>query len=345
VTDSAAQSAAQILPRLPAPPLAGAGRGENAAVVLSDGRVVVLDSDGKILWTGDSHIRVQGRGSGGVSPIREAAVLYDERGVYVLSVSGATGFSGDGRRLWFSDLRNASGIPAFDDEGMLYSGGTDWILYAWKPEDRPLPQQTLYGPAPEGSYGTGHPPPSSQAGFTEYPDDTHVRRELEHIRREIHAGRVGGNELEWLSYLMEAATGGVRLGNPSSLPTILTERRILALDLLSRIGSGETIPWLVRFLRRENDPLIKAAAARAIGRIGVDPEGFALQAFQAAVTEGEPALNEQFFLSVAVATGALCRFSGPPLSGTGVRILVLLSDPGQRTAVQRHARRELQSLM
>jgi outer membrane protein assembly factor BamB len=144
---------------------------------------------------------------------------------------------------------------------------------------------------------------------------------------------------------MEAATGGIRLGNPSSQPNLLPDRRILALDLLSRIGSGETIPWLVRFLRRENDPIIKAAAARAIGRIGVDPEGFAIQAFQAAVTGGEPVLNEQFFVSVAAATGALCRFSGPPLSGTGVRILVLLSDPGQRPAVQRQARHELQSLM
>jgi outer membrane protein assembly factor BamB len=280
-----------------------------------------------------------------VSPAREVAVIYDEWGVYVLSVSGATGFSGNGMRLWFSEIRNASGIPALDDEGVLYSGGTDWILYAWRPEDRPPPQRTLYGPAPEGSYGLGHPPRSSLAVFSEFFDDNQVRAELELIHREIRAGRVGGNELEWLSYLMETAIGGVRLGAPYSPPKITPARRIMALDLLSLIGSGEMIPWLVRFLGRENDPLIKAAAARAIGRIGIDPDGFAMQAFLAAVTVGEPGSNEQFFISVAAATGALCRFSGPPLSGTGTRILVMLSDPGQRSAVQRQARRELESLM
>jgi hypothetical protein len=56
-------------------------------------------------------------------------------------------------------------------------------------------------------------------------------------------------------------------------------------------------------------------------------------------------MNEQVFVSVAAATGALCRFSGPPLAGTGTRILVILSEPGQRSAVQRQARRELESLM
>jgi outer membrane protein assembly factor BamB len=341
-----ADSQPQVLPRLPSPPLAGVGRGENAAVVLSDGRVVLLDVDGKTLWTGDSHIRVQGRGSGGGAAGKEVEVVYDERGVYVLSVTGATGFSGDGRRVWFTELKNASGIPVLDDEGVLYSGGTDWILYAWQQEDRPLQrQQTLYGPAPEGSYGTGYPPTSSMAAIAEYLDDTELRDELEAIRREILVGRVGGNELEWVSFLMETAIGGVRLGVAYSPPKIAPARRIMALDLLSLIGSRETIPWLVRFLRRENDPLLKAAAARAIGRIGVDPDGFAIQAFMAAVTEGEPGINEHFFISVAAATGALCRFSGPPLSGTGTQILVLLSESVQRPAVQRQARRELQSLM
>jgi outer membrane protein assembly factor BamB len=281
-----------------------------------------------------------------VSPGTAVAVVYDERGVYVLSVSGVTGFSGEGRRLWFSEIRNASGIPALDDEGVLYSGGTEWILYAWQPEDRPLPQQqSLYGPAPEGSYGTGHPQSSSLSAVAEFLDDVQVREELEIIRRGIQAGRVGENELDWLSFLMETATAGVRLGTVFRPPKIIPARRIMALDLLSLIGSRETIPWLVRFLRRENEPLIKAAAARAIGRIGVDPEGYAIQAFMAAVTEGEPGMNEQFFVSVAAATGALCRFSGPPLSGTGTRILVILSEPGQRSAVQRQARRELESLM
>ena len=333
------------LPGLPCGPLAGAVRGGNAALVLADGRVILLSgADGNVLWTADSHIRVQGERGGGFD--NDAAVIFDNRGIYVQSVNGATGFSGDGRRLWFTILRNASGVPAFDDEGVLYSGGKDWILYAWKLEERALPQkQTLYGPAPEGSYGTGHPPPPAYAGFSGVFDDFFLREELETIRKEIQAGRVGENELEWLSRLMETAAGGIRLGNPLSLPRIQSGQRIQALHLLSLIGSTETIPWLVRFFNREIDPVVKAAAARAIGGIGVDPDGIAMKAFLAAVTVLRPEQNEQVFISVAAATGSLCRFSGPPLIETGAKILVMLSDPNQPSAVQRQACLELERLI
>jgi len=326
-------------PRLPSPPLAAACRGDSAAVALADGQVVLLSgADGKALWFADTHIRIQ-QERGTSLPVSEAAVVYDERGIYVLSAYGATSLFADGKRRWFTTLENASGIPAFDDNGVLYSGGADWILYAWKLEERAVRQRrTLYGPAPEGFYGTGIYPPAAFAGYF---DEVQVKRELDSIRREIIAGRVGENEREWLVYLMNVAGSGRQGIFSYNRPRAPIAHRILALQLLSRIGSSETIPWLTRFFKAEDEPLVKAAAARAIGGIGVDT-GIAIQEFLAAAIMATPG-DEQILVSVAAATGALCRFSGPPLFDIGARILVLLSN-NQPQSVQRQARHELEKL-
>jgi outer membrane protein assembly factor BamB len=339
------------LPRLPSPPLAAASRGENAAAVLGNGQMVMLScADGTILWTGDTHIVVQGGlpsgGGGRGAPLQsegaenDATVLFDERGVYALTASGATGFTIDGRRLWYTTLTNASSIPAFDDDGILYSGGKDWILYAWKLENRALKKnQSVYGPAPEGSYGM-MPLPSS-AFYT----DDQTQQQLTDMRREILAGRVGENEGEWLAYLMGIAGGTLRQGVILfAHPKAQLSHRILALQLLARIGSVETVPWLARLFRLEDEPLIKVAAAQAIGGIGIDPNGIAIQEFLSVANGTRPVHDEQVLVSVAAATGALCRFSGPPLSDTGSRILVLLSSINRPPSVQRQALRELREM-
>jgi outer membrane protein assembly factor BamB len=113
---------------------------------------------------------------------------------------------------------------------------------------------------------------------------------------------------------------------------------------LGQIGSRETIPWLVNIFRRESEPVIRTAAAAAIGSIGVDPDGAALQTFLYSIVHGGGMRDEQVLTAIASATGELCRFSGPPLSETGVRILNLLSDSSQPPVVRRQAGRELASL-
>ncbi|MDR0290891.1 MAG: PQQ-binding-like beta-propeller repeat protein [Treponema sp.] len=326
------------LPRLPSAPLAAASRGGSAAVALSNGQLVAISpSEGKILWSADTRIRMQ----------NETAVVYDERGIYVLGKNGAAGFSADGRRLWFTALENASGIPAFDDEGVLYSGGTDWILYAWKLEDRALQQRrTLYGPAPEGTYRLGIYPASA---FEDAPgrfEDALVKRELEIMHRGIVSGRVGESEREWTARLMDIASGSVHQNPFSYVQRNATiTHRVMALQLLSRIGSSETIPWLARFFRTENESFVKAAAAHAIGGIGIDPDGVALDEFLAVIVSEDYRRDEQVLYAIAAATGALCRFSGPPLFETGARILVTLSGTNQRPSVHERARKELDWLM
>jgi outer membrane protein assembly factor BamB len=270
-------------------------------------------------------------------------MIYDERGVYVLSRSGAAGFAEDGRRLWLFRLRGSAALPAFSDEGLLYSGGSDWILYAYKVEERIRDQaRSLYGPAPLGSYGMGNPFPSPWADYYYRFDEAQLRTQLAGITRDITEGRTGPQERAYAAYLMEIAQGLTEGAIPASAPPPLREQ-IEALRLLGFLGSRETIPFLTNLFYRAREPLIKAAAAETIGRIGVDPEGLAIRVFTWAILP--PEQDEQVLAAVARAAGALCRFSGPPLSDTGVRLLSTLAADPRPPSVRREARRELDSLV
>jgi len=330
----------------PSPPVAAVGRGDEAAVLLRDGRVaLVAPKRQEVLWVSESHI------SAGQLPARPGPLdldfFFDERGIYVMTRTGATGFMTNGRRLWFVQLRGAANIPSFGDDGILYSGGADWVLNAYRLEDRIRAQQGLiFGRAPEGTYGTGNPSPSSLAGYFFRFEERELRRRFDSIRRAITNGSVGAFEKEYKAWLMELASS--RLTNPfrqvpsSQLPDL--RHRIEAARLLAFIGSRETIPFLTDLFNRDPEPLVRAAAAEAIGRIGVDPEGIALRAFENAVAPPSPMRNEAVLTAIAGATGALCRFSGPPLSTAGIRLLVSIAASYDVPLAQRQARLEIRSL-
>ena len=336
---------------LPSAPLAAIGRKDQAAVFLKDGRVALVSpGEKKVLWTAATgHI-----GAGELADLSrsgrpgpgELELLFDERGVYVLTKTGATGFAPDGRRLWFIRLRGSAAIPSFGDDGIVYSGGVDWILYAYRLEDRVrAKQRLLYGEAPEGSYGTGNPGPSSQADYYYRFDETEMEARLAEIRRAVRDGSVGDNEKEYTAWLME--TAGSLSANPrtGNHPPVQARFRVEAARLLAYIGSRETIPFLADLFNRDPEVLVKAAAAEAIGKIGVDPEGIALKAFEDAVYPPSPTLSDETALSAVVgATGALCRFSGPPLSYAGIHLLTILSGADKPPMVRSRAQREIKSL-
>ena len=318
-----------VLPSLPSMPLAAANDGNNIAAVLNDGRVMYVSIDERrIIWSGDSHIReLINRGS---RPEGEVEIIFDERGIYVLNINGATCFSPDGDRLWFMLLQNAAAIPAIGDDGILYSGGRDWILYAYKIEDRIPQRNVLYGPVPEGSYGTGRPHPLYMTGFPLF--EYEITERLEQIARAVSTGRIGSQEPYWTTFLLTISAGQESLIN-----------RLAAINLLGKIGSRETVPWLLNIFNRENEPLIRAAAVNAIGDIGVDPDGIAIRTFQYSIVLGG-IRNDNVLVAIASATGAICRFSGPPLSEAGVQILTFLTAGNMPYAVRRQAAVELNSL-
>jgi outer membrane protein assembly factor BamB len=329
------------LPPLPSPPLGAAIRDREAAALLRDGRVVLFQAEtGKILWAGESHMK--GLAGGSRDPAAaEAAVIFDERGIYALTRSGASGFTADGRRLWNIRLDNSTSLPVFGDDGNLYSGAKNWTLYAYRLENRDS-TQSLYGPPAAGLYGTGNPPPAPWAAFPYRFESAEIEMRLESIENAVYTGTLGDRELAYTADLMELA-GAASVPVVSS-PPVHSNYRIRALRLLGLFGSRETIPFLVRVFRGDAEPLVKAAAAEAIGRIGIDPDRVAMTAFTNSLFVPGRIRDEQVLKAIAAATGALCRFSGPPLSEMGVGVLTLLGAPEQPRLVRAQARQELRSL-
>ncbi|MHC6204586.1 outer membrane protein assembly factor BamB family protein [Breznakiellaceae bacterium SP9] len=327
------------LPKLTAQVLAAKCRDGYAAFALADGKLMLLDAAaGTFIGTGDCPL--------GAATRENTVMQWDERGIYVLSKNGAASFSSQGKRRWLLELKNAADIPAFSDEGFLYSGGGDWILYAYHLEEGVRKsEQSIYGPAPEGSYGFGKPGPSPWADNYYQFDEAHLGVILEEIAGAIKEGRVGKNEQAYTSYLMEVA-GALRTlpHSRSTHPPVTIKQRVQALILLSYIGSRETVPFLAELFTQDKEVLIKAAAAEAISRIGVDPDGLALRSFNNGIMSPLMSGETRILLAIAKAAGALCRFSGPPLADAGIRILSTLSGPALPNAVRKQAQKELESL-
>ncbi|MDR2313206.1 MAG: PQQ-binding-like beta-propeller repeat protein [Spirochaetaceae bacterium] len=323
---------------LRAAPLGGVSRNNTAAILLSGGSVVEISlADGKQQWTAETHIR-----TGDTQSPEAFDMLRDERGIYVFSSQGAAGFSDAGRRLWLLRLNGASSIPALSEEGTLVSGGTDWILYAYKLEDRVLPRrQSLYGPAPEGNYGLINPPPSPWADDYFRFNEEQMREELAKLTLLIQEGRVGEEEPVYAAYLREISGSATNPQTSQTHPPVHVRRRAEAAGLLGYFGSRETIAFLADLYTRDPDPTVKSAAAEAIGRIGTDPDGIALQTFARTITSTK---DEQVLAVTAQAIGSLCRFSGPPLSESGIKLLGILERDFMPPKARAQAKREIASL-
>jgi outer membrane protein assembly factor BamB len=327
------------LPRLEGRPLAAAGWGLEAAVLLDTGRLLGLDGlSGEILWTAESPARTAGEEE-------QPALIFEERGIYLLARSAAAGFTEKGERLWYLNLGKASTAPSFGDDGLLYSGGADWILNAFRMEDRVrrLPP-SMYGPPPEGNYGAGTPPPSPWIRHPQRWEESFMEEQLRRIRQDIAQGRVGEREIEYTAFLMENISAGQDPESFHPRPRVQLIHRVRSLQLLALMGSRDIVPFLARIFEEDREPVVKAAAAAAIGAVGQDKQGRAVGVFSRAVSRPDFPEDEQVLRAVASAAGALSRFSGPPLSGGGISILSALSAPNRSNTVRSLARRELESL-
>ena len=320
-------------------PLGGISRGNYAALLLANGSVIEVSlTNGKQQWSGDSHIK-----RNEIKSADDFSMLWDERGIYVFSRLGATGFNSAGRRLWVLKLSGASSIPVLGDQGTLFSGGQDWILYAYKVENRTtVTKQSLYGPAPEGNYGLANPPPSPWAKNYDKFHETQMNIEIENLSSQIKEGKIGENELIFAAYLREISGSSLNPQTSQVRPPVHVRHRAEAARLLGFFGSRETIPFLAELYIKDPDPVVRAAAAEAIGRIGVDPDGIALKAFAQTVTAANR--EEQVLIATASAIGSLCRFSGPPLSESGLRLLGIIEQDFMPAKARNQAKQEIASL-
>jgi outer membrane protein assembly factor BamB len=311
-------------------------------VFISGGSGTMPDENGpRILWSAETHTGTIGPG--------EVKLICDERIIFVLSKTGISGFSRNGEKSLSFNLRNISSLPALSEDGSLYAGGNDWILYAYQTEDdgeEKRSSQRNTGSTVRKNYGTADPRLSTLEQYPYHFEESEINRDLKVIDKFTRSGDTGEYERLTVAYLMEIATGlrehtlpRARGGAPIS-----PHYRAEALRLLGYLGSRETIPFLAHICSVDPEPAVRAAAATAIGRIGVDPDGIAFRSFTRLIYPPSPTPDDQVLLAVASAIGSICRFSGPPLSETGTRLLVALESRERSLILRRRALEELARL-
>lgn len=338
MTLTAMDGTSQSLPRLPGKPVGFVNRGSLAAVVLEDGIVFCIDiKNQNILW----------KGQGPAVAESQVRLIFDERGLYVLTSTGAAGFSSDGRRLWFVGLQGAAVVCSFSDEGILYSGGKDWVLYAYQVEQRVLARNvTPFGTTGDHRYGLATTGPSFWADDPFGFESPLLDQRLDTIAGDIEKGQIGAQERSYTAYLLEILDSSVGSGNVHSLtqPTVLPSYRFRAAELLGQMASREVVPTLIRYFNAGNDPLVQSALAIALGRAGGDTEGRALKALWNVVTPPHSVKDERLLMGILQATADLCEFSGPPFSDVGIGILMNLSADDRPSRVRSAAKKELLAL-
>jgi outer membrane protein assembly factor BamB len=314
---------------LPSTPVAIGSREARFLAILRDGRVLSIDANGSTIWTRNSHESPEEKGPGNLTP-EQAKIMWDERGIYVITVRGVSAFTPEGRRRFVFKLSTeSSGIPGFSDEGLLYATGKDNLLRVYKIDSKPrtVPQTKFYGPEPEGNYGMGSPPPSPWEGDNSRYDNTNQDKVYDEIRAIIRSGQIGKMEPVYVAYMMEMIS--FFIGRPQTSPVrplVKPEERIRLIYLLAQVGSRETVPFLWHIFDLDREPSVRRACADAIGTIGVDPTGRSMVSYNFLLTPNNPNTDPQLVLAATSSIAALCRFSGPPLSAEGIRILRLFSN-------------------
>jgi outer membrane protein assembly factor BamB len=333
---------------LPVAPVAVGSREARFIVVLRDGRVLSIDANGSTIWTRNSHESPEEKGPGNLTA-DQARIMWDERGIYVITIRGVSAFTSEGRRRFVFKLSTeSSGVPGFSDEGLLYATGRDNVLRVYKIDSKPrtIPQSKFYGPEPEGNYGMGNPPPSPWEGESARYDNTSQDQVYNEMLEVIRSGQIGKMEPIYVAYMMEMI--GFFLGRPQTSPVrplVKPEQRIRLIYLLAQVGSRETVPFLWHMFDLDREPSVRRACADAIGTIGVDPTGRSFVSYNFLLSPNNPNTDPQLVLAATSSIAALCRFSGPPLSAEGIRILRYFSNlPTIPNQTRQQIRNELDGL-
>ncbi|MGD9939260.1 MAG: PQQ-binding-like beta-propeller repeat protein [Clostridia bacterium] len=310
------------------------------AFALPDGRIFRLDAQGQLSWyfkappspavialVPDAKCLVAGR-DGSLSMVGPAGLLwrtpaksgfvaqgaalavYDGR--YVLTwKGGAVSYGTDGDFYRELNIRNPATPPAMAPGGTVFSGGVDWIMYAYRFE-RGLPspaasvvpgldRQAVRQAAREEAFWT--------PGAVN--DDVLLTR-LADIEKSLKSGTIGGEAQNAILYAAAVALGDFEapFGSGSVSPGPVPRGplpRAMACQTLGELGSTRALPVLVEVFQRDPEPVVRAAAALAVAAIGLDPDGTAQDAFARAASEG---LDPRTAAAVIDAIEGLYRSNG-----------------------------------
>jgi outer membrane protein assembly factor BamB len=322
------------LQALPSPPVAVAEYENKIAIHLANGNLVIWSHDGGIVKTVKTNVPEQKQ---------DSAILYDADGIVALGKNAAAGFSGNLEQVWDMPIRNGNAIPAFGDN-IVFVSGKDWILNAYQTPPLTTPrgarnESALVIQAP-GDYGLASEPAENWSGFAgggKNEFDFFIKM----IARSAQRGDIGEYEPFYTKMLFGIASASGKFSQSARAENL--ETRIESIKLLGKIGSQETIHFLAKIFLAEQDLTIKSAAAEAMGLIGQDPNGEALNAFAALINSSLQSHNDRLLCAIAAAIGRICRFSGPPLSAVGIPLLVAIKNGSPSARVDQAVQKELNS--
>lgn len=283
-----------------AEPRALAAGPDGYALLDADGRLRSFGPDGEELWELRTGIR---------PPL--TLRCYAGR-VVLLSSDLVRSYGADGALFRELSLRNAAGPPAITGSGAVLSGGRDWIVYAYRFE-RPL-----VGLAPERPRMLDRGALKAAAAealrwYASEPDDDAVMGMLVDIEKSLESGTIGEGLVS--GNMVAAAVAMGALSAPFGSGAVRAGpvprdglSRIKAIELLGDFGFPASTELLAELFRAEREPAVKAAAAGAVARIGLDPGGVAMEAFAAEATTGR--LDARGAEAVVAAIESLYRASG-----------------------------------
>lgn len=320
--------------RLGAKPLALAAGPDGFYLLGADGSLSAVGTDGLLAW------RVALPPGGQYS----ALAAFGDR-VAALGRAGVMTWDSGGAFFRKLDLANAAAIPAISPSGTVFSGGADWIVYAYRFERelealKPVPMPPLGRAeleAAAGEYSFWVPGASGEDS---------ILAELDDIEKSLESGSIGGGARRAASYaaavalgLMDAPFGaGARKPGPrpgGALP------RVRACGLLGTWGSPAAVPALSEVFATDPDPAVRAAAAEAIARIGLDPDGEASRRFALAASAD---MDERTAMAVVLAIEELYRSNGALDEPDGARALVRLMGASYSRAVRARAEAALRRI-
>lgn len=305
------------------------------AVLDADGRLRAFGPDGEELWA----LRTAAR-----PPL--ALRSYAGR-VVILSSDAVRSYGAEGALFRELSLRNAAGLPAITSSGAVLSGGRDWIVYAYRFE-RPL-----LGLEPERPRILDRGALKAAAAdalrwYASEPDEDAVMNMLVDIEKSLESGTIGEGLVSGSMVAAAVAAGalsapfGSGAVRPGPVPAAGLGR-LKAVELLGRFGFPAATELLAELFRAERDPAVKAAAASAVARIGLDPGGVAMEAFAAEASLGR--LDARGAEAVVAAIEALYRASGGLDKPAGaLALLRIAGNASYPEALRRRSERVLRTI-
>jgi hypothetical protein len=311
--------------------------GPGAWAALKEGGILVcLDAAGGEVW--------ETRAGQGFDRIR----AYPGR-IYLLGGRAVSAFTAKGLLLKEMGLVHNAVPPEVSEEGIVYSCGMDWIVYAYRFDpDRPAD----YGLPPplgaQGGYGLADFDREELEWRLGLDDGLSQAALLDEIEKSLKSATIGTGEREMAAALAAIALSMAdgEAGKASrKRGGLFPQERARACELLGAMGSRESRGVLLRVAREDGEDSVRAAAIRALGSIGWDGDGSALALIREEFGRVYVPGTERSLIAAAEAIERIIRYEGVPESDDGVDALLSIAEYPAPPYVRARALSALKAIM